>query len=350
MTVLFLYTELADYFLKCCDELSKSANVHIVRWPVNKEAPFAFEFSDKIKIYEKHTYSLQQLKELVRQIKPDMIVCSGWVDKDYLKVIKPYYGKIPTVMSCDTHWRGDLKQQLARVLSRMFLLNTFSHGWVPGGIQKTYLEKLGFRTNRIYTGFYCCDLEHFNQVYTEGKQEKENHFPKVFLYVGRYYEFKGIRDLWTAFIELHAEQPNEWELWCLGNGNIDPVAHPKIKHFGFVQPKHLPAILQKSGVFVLPSRFEPWGVVVQEYAAAGFPILVSDAVGAKDAFVKEGENGFVFGNSDISKLKAQLKKFINISGKELNLMGDISHGMAQHINKQSWVKTLTSIYNAHNAN
>lgn len=350
MTVLFLYTELADYFLKCCEELSTSANVHIVRWPVNKEAPFEFQFSDKIKIYDKNKYTFPQLQQLVQDINPGLIVCSGWVDKDYLKIIKPFYKKIPTVMSCDTHWRGDLKQQAARILSRFFLLNKFSHGWVPGEIQKKYLLKLGFKKNNIHTGFYCCDLDHFNRIYEKNKTQKQTAFPKVFLYVGRYYAFKGLTDLWEAFIQLQNETANEWELWCLGTGDLNPIEHPKIKHFGFVQPKDLGNIIAASGVFVLPSRFEPWGVVVQEYAAAGFPIVVSDAVGASEAFVKPEANGYVFKKGDINALKEQLKKLIKIEAKELNLMGAKSHAMAQTINKKNWAQTLITIYHDHNAN
>src|SRR5690606_29348589 len=190
MKVLFLYTELADYFLKCCEELSKTAEVHIIRWEVNKEAPFQFEHSDKIKIYDKANYNFEQLKKVVAEINPDIIFCSGWVDKDYLKLTKPYFKKIPTVMSCDTHWRGDLKQYLAVILSRVFLLNAFSAAWVPGNAQFRYVKKMGFK--KIKTGFYCCDLKKFNSVYQNTKSEKEKNFPKRFLYVGRYYDFKGI--------------------------------------------------------------------------------------------------------------------------------------------------------------
>ena len=42
--ILFLYTEIANYFLACVKELHKSADVAIVRWAVNEEAPFSFEF------------------------------------------------------------------------------------------------------------------------------------------------------------------------------------------------------------------------------------------------------------------------------------------------------------------
>ncbi len=344
MRVLFLYTELADYFLKCCEELSQSAEVSIIRWPVNKEAPFEFSYSEKIKIYDKDKYNLAQLKSLVTEINPDIIICSGWIDKDYLKLTKRYFRKIPTVLTCDTHWRGSLKQYLALVLSRFFLLNTFSHAWVPGKPQTTYLEKMGFKSDKIHKGFYCCDLSKFNKLYESQKESKATHFPKRFLFVGRYYEFKGIKDLWTAFIELQNEEPNDWELWCLGKGDLEPIEHPKIKHFGFVQPKDLEPILEKSGVFVLPSRFEPWGVVVQEYAAAGFPLLISEAVGAKEAFIVNNDNGHTFPATNVLALKKELKKFTKLSSKELILMAEESHRLAQTISPQKWANTVLNIY------
>ncbi len=344
MKVLFLYTELADYFLKCCEELAKSSEVHIIRWPVNKEAPFEFNYSENIRVYDKNNYSYLELEALVASIQPDMIVCSGWIDKEYLKITKPYFKKIPTVLTCDTHWRGSLKQYLAIILSRFFLLNTFTHAWVPGKPQTVYVKKLGFKSDKISQGFYCCDLPKFNTIYETQAKLKQGAFPKKFLYVGRYYEFKGIKELWQAFIELQQEEASEWELWCLGAGDLEPATHPKIKHFGFVQPKDLEPILEKTGVFVLPSRFEPWGVVVQEYAAAGFPILVSAAVGARETFLEEGKNGYSFCPQNVSLLKKELKKTMNLSSKELILMSEESHLLAQKISPQKWAGTVLAIY------
>jgi glycosyltransferase involved in cell wall biosynthesis len=340
MTFLFLYTEIAEYFLACCKELSKHGAVHIIRWPVNKEAPFQFKDDQTLKLYSKADYDQAGLKKLVDTINPDVIICSGWIDKDYLKITKTYFKKVPTIMTCDTHWRGDWKQRLAMIVSRFTLLKIFSHAWVPGQIQKKYVLNLGFKEQNIETGFYSCDLDHFESLYQLQKPQKETLFPKRFLYVGRYYAFKGVEELWQAFAELQTEQPNEWELWCLGIGDIEPIQHPKIKHFGFVQPKDLATYTSQTGVFILPSRFEPWGVVVHEFAASGFPLLLSDAVGAKDQFLEEGKNGFEFKSKNVSDIKNVLRKIISSSESELQEMSTHSNTLSKFISPAKWVNSL----------
>jgi glycosyltransferase involved in cell wall biosynthesis len=345
MNFLFLYTELADYFINCCKTLSSHGTVHIVRWPVNKEAPFKFEFPANVRVYDKADYNLQQLSQLILKINPGIIICSGWIDKDYLQLVKPWYKKIPTVLACDTHWRGSLKQYVAAALSRVFLLTKFSHAWVPGEAQYKYVRKLGFKPAKISRGFYCCDLEKFNSVYLEDKPAKQQNLPHRFIFTGRYYDFKGITDLWEAFIQLHAEHPNDWELWCLGTGSVEPVQHPKIKHFGFVQPAELHPVLKQCSVFILPSRFEPWGVVAQEYAAAGFPLLLSTEVGAGEVFLEENKNGFRFEKENVLQIKNSLKKIISLDNNQLLQMCEHSHQLAQKITPQGWAQTILNILN-----
>ena len=343
MKFLFLYTEIAEYFIACCKELEQYGEVHVVRWKVNKEAPFQFQFSEKIKIYNKENYNTQKLNELVKSIDPTVIICSGWLDKDYLKITKTYYKKIPTVMTCDTHWIGSLKQQFATVLSRFTLLRMFSHAWVPGQLQKQYALKLGFKNEHILTGFYSCDLIRFESIYQTQFQQKQKQFPKRFLYVGRYVEFKGIKELWQAFTELQKEQPNDWELWCLGVGVIPAINHPKIKHFGFVQPSDLAMYTEQTSVFVLPSRFEPWGVVVHEYAASGFPLLLSNRVGAKEKFLQEGKNGFEFEAENVKSIKRALQKIVYLKDSELFAMGAKSNELSKSISPKTWADSLLRI-------
>ncbi|OFY84484.1 MAG: hypothetical protein A3F72_13835 [Bacteroidetes bacterium RIFCSPLOWO2_12_FULL_35_15] len=342
--IVFLYTEIADYFLAGCKALiEKNAEVHIIRYPVNKEAPFQFDIPEKIKIYERNNYDKKTLLSLVESINPQIIVCSGWVDKSYLTICKVFKKKAITVLTLDNHWRGDIKQRIASFISPFYLLKRFSNCWVPGSLQFEYALKLGFNKKSILSGFYSCDFDMFYKQYLANKDEKQKYFPKRFIFVGRYYEFKGIKDLWQAFIELQTKEPTEWELWCLGTGDIEPIKHDKIKHFGFVQPKDLPEFIKETGVFVLPSHFEPWGVVVHEFAAAGFPIICSDEVGARGIFVEENVNGYIYKAGDVGELKKQLKKMMSLGDQKLIEMGKKSIEKAKQITPDSWADTLMKL-------
>lgn len=344
MKVLFLYTELAGYFLSCVEALSKRRGVEafIVKWPVNKEAPFDFSFPANVKVYNKNNFDQKGLMQLVSQINPDIIYCSGWIDKEYLEICKKIRKNIPVIVGVDNHWKGTVKQRTASLFSRLTLLKIFSHCWIPGPRQKTFAKKLGFKEENILSGFYSADYSQFYAYYLQNKEQKKK-FPKRFIYSGRYYDFKGVVDLWRAFIEMQNESPNEWELWCVGTGDILPTSHSKIKHFGFVQPKELGKIISETGVFVLPSRFEPWGVVVHEFAAAGFPLICSDEVGAADVFLEQNSNGFIFKSGKIEDLKSAMRKIISMSDEALCKMGDKSAQLAGSITPEIWADTLMAV-------
>jgi glycosyltransferase involved in cell wall biosynthesis len=342
--IVFLYTEIAEYFLAGCKALlAKGVEIHVVRYPVNKEAPFQFRFPAEIRCYERNNFDDYKLTELVNFINPDAIICSGWIDKGYNKVCSKYVKTIPVVVIIDNQWRGTLKQRIASLFSSFIIRNKYSHAFVPGSLQFNFARRLGFKENKILTGFYTADVSYFYNIYKQSLLQKQQAFPKRFLYAARYYEFKGINDLWQAFIELQKEEPNEWELWCLGTGDIEPIHHPKIKHFGFVQPKDLAPIIKDTGVFVLPSHFEPWGVVVHEYTAAGMPIICSDETGSRTAFVEHGKNGFIFKAGDVLKLKRVLRKTMNLDDLSLFKMGKESTRKALNITPETWADSVNSL-------
>ncbi|MFI5141054.1 MAG: glycosyltransferase family 4 protein [Bacteroidia bacterium] len=280
---------------------------------------------------------------LIENLNPSLIICSGWIDKDYLRVCKKYFKKIPTVLTLDTHWNGSLKQYIASFVSPFVLKNKFSHAWVPGTIQKKYAKKLGFKDSEITLGFYSCDVNYFLSIRDKVVVQKQQNFPKRFIFTGRYYDFKGVDKLWQAFIELQNENPNEWELWCLGAGSLQPVQHPKIKHCGFVQPENFLEYAQQTGVFVMPSLFEPWGVVLHEFAAMGFPLLASDRVGAIESFLQDTKNGFIFNAGDVNSLKEKLKEIMQLPTEQLNLMGERSYKLAQNITPKMWADNLMKL-------
>ena len=86
------------------------------------------------------------------------------------------------------------------------------------------------------------------------------------------------------------------------------VARSRVSVEGFVQPADLPGLYAAADVFVLPSRHDGWGLVVNEALGAGLPIVVSDRVGAGRDLVKDGENGFVFPSEDVDALASCLAR------------------------------------------
>ncbi len=183
--VLFLYTELAGYFMSCVNELIKQgAEVHIVRWPVNPEAPFVFDPVSGLTIYERSDYDHRSLKILAEQINPDIILCSGWIDKDYLKICKSFKKRISTVLLLDNQWRGDWKQKLASLASFIFISPYFSKAWVAGNSQYIFAQKLGFKSENISKGFYSADTKIFQNCYESSLASKEKSYPKRWYILG----------------------------------------------------------------------------------------------------------------------------------------------------------------------
>ena len=111
--LLFLYNELAGYFLACIDTLSMlyDVDIHIVRYPLNPVAPFEFKFNDHVKYYERKNYNRTQLIALAKEINPDFIYTGGWMDKDYIAVSKSFKNT-PVVLTSDMPWLGTARQKV----------------------------------------------------------------------------------------------------------------------------------------------------------------------------------------------------------------------------------------------
>ena len=234
------------------------------------------------------------LLALAERLSPRMVLASGWVDKGYLKVCRKVRGKgVPTVMGFDTAWRGGAKQLISSALGRLWVPGTFSHAWATGAKQARYAENLGFPAGRIRTGFYAADTDPFLAEYPVAMAARKQQYPHRFICVARYIPIKGHQLLCDAFVELcNAGKASDWELHLVGVGeSLETVRqsasgqHPRVKHRGFIAASDMPQVLRDSqGVSVLPSTYEPWGVVVQELACMGLPLFLSDAVGARSAF------------------------------------------------------------------
>jgi glycosyltransferase involved in cell wall biosynthesis len=136
----------------------------------------------------------------------------------------------------------------------------------------------------------------------------------TFVFVGTATLRKGF-DLLIESVEQLLQEGLSFRV--LVAGNIDKSllvgrgrALQRIVQYGRVGHDELVSILRHGDCFILPSRFDSFGMVVPEAMACGLPVIVTDMVGAKQ-LVEEGRNGFVVPAGNREALVERMRWSIN---------------------------------------
>ena len=79
----------------------------------------------------------------------------------------------------------------------------------------------------------------------------------------------------------------------------------KVTWLGKVRNENVKDLLAASTIAVLPSRFDGWGVIVNEALVAGIPVVVSDAVGARSVVISD-DVGLTFRSGSAQSLASAL--------------------------------------------
>lgn len=344
MRLCILHTRLAPYFVACLRELVQGgADVMIYVSPGDVAAPFdRNQFAGIGEIHNRSESSRKLMLNRVKQFKPDTILVAGWADRDYLTICRVMRQEgVPVVSGCDTQWRGDLRQLVAAKTARFHIRRAIDVLWVTGERQATLARALGYQGDRLWDGYYACDWEQFGGGNVE--KLKSGKAKPHFLYVGRYVDVKGINVLVEAY-RCYCERVEEpWGLKCAGAGPLqDELVSSGAEDLGFVQPDVLPEVMGQASAFVLPSRFEPWGVVVQEAAASGLPLICSDACGAAVHLLRDGFNGYSFPTSDKDALVDRMVRMTEMKESKRNQWGKASFELSKQYTPERWVETLIS--------
>ena len=246
------------------------------------------------------------------------------------------------LMGLDNPWKGNRRQQVFTLFSKSWLGEFVSHIWVAGAPQYTFARKMGFSDNQILSGLYCADTKPFFEAPKASNVDKK---PSL-VFLGRYVEYKNPLLLARAFSKVNSENGNPWRLKFIGRGEqgkeLQEYQDENISIHEFIQPENLPSELAKHQAFCLPSFMEHWGVVIQEAAAAGLPVLVSDTCGAASAFVINGYNGWVFETNKEDALCESLRKLMKTTFEQREEMGRRSRQLAARINYEIWAAQFLS--------
>jgi glycosyltransferase involved in cell wall biosynthesis len=221
---------------------------------------------------------------------------------------------------------------LKRLAKRLFffILRTLGDGFLAiGTLNAEYYQSYGIAPERIFRVPYAVDNRFFRDKAKEGYREREHLRQElgleagrpVILYASKLSQVKRGADLLEAYLKMSPDPDREPHPYLLFIGDGDQrqilearastVNWSSIKFLGFKNQTELPKYYDLCDVLVLPSVFEPWGLVINEVMNAGRAVVVSDQVGCGPDLVKPGENGYVFKTGDIEGLRQALTNIVS---------------------------------------
>jgi glycosyltransferase involved in cell wall biosynthesis len=203
-----------------------------------------------------------------------------------------------------------------------------------GSANRAFYARHGLPDERIFWTPYGVDNEPFAGAAADrvrhrvSVREELGLAPEqpIVLFVGKLIERKRPRDMLDALARREAigttpaavfvgdgELRRPLEGWIAatngGAGGASDCAFD-VRFVGFQNQSAIARYYAAADVFVLPSAFETWGLVVNEAMASGLPVIVSDGAAAARDLVIPGENGFTYRAGDIDRLSDRLAELL----------------------------------------
>lgn len=219
-------------------------------------------------------------------------------------ILKCMLLKIPYVINADGVMLKKHGNYLKDIIKRVVISN--AAGCLASGERaKKYFIKSGAKEKNIYihtfSTLHANDIEKFpvdlktkNKIRVELGLAQSNF---IAIAVGRFIPLKRYAELITEWSKM----PEDYLLLLIGGGEeenkyrqiIEELHIQNVQIEGFYQKEELKRFYMASDVFVHPTSYDVWGLVVNEAMAAGLPTVVSDHCVAGLELIKDGENGFI---------------------------------------------------------
>jgi len=341
MNITYCWTEPSGYLAACMRELAarEEVSVSLLTWQVAAEAPFDSVMPDGcrttvLSLAERNDYAT--VRRLVADTRPDVVFFVGWAHRPYVQLaFDPMFQNVRFVMGADTPIRFDWRQRLA-LFKIGRLLRKVDAVCVPGERGFQLMRYWDIPGRKIAKLLYGIDYEHFRQ-YAAERSATGQPWPRRFVYVGRYAPIKGIDVLVEGYRRYREKAANPWPLTVCGEGPLKAVLAgvEGIEDRGFTQPQRLGEVLGESGVFVLPSRLDPWGQAIVEAAAAGLPIVCTQSCGASAEVVRDYHSGLVIPPEDPAAL-AEAFLWMHDHADRLPAMGVAGQHLAEAYSARRW--------------
>ena len=156
-----------------------------------------------------------------------------------------------------------------------------------------------------------------------------------YLYVGKLVHKKRILDQLAALKLAHSRN-SRLHLLVVGSGELMERARRftdehklPVTFAGFLNQSEITSAYVAADCLILSSDYdETWGLVVNEAAASGLPLVISRTVGARYELVRDRFNGFLFDPNSVADICEALLRISRLPSHEVEDMGRRSLGVA----------------------
>lgn len=195
--------------------------------------------------------------------------------------------------------------------------------------------------------------------------QKFDYSSKRIVSIGRLHSQKGFDSLINAFSLICNDNKN-WILEIYGNGREEKklkkmIVQKKLQGRVFIKPsiKDVVGLLNKSAIFVLPSRYEGYANALVEAASCGIPCITYDWISGANEIINNNINGIIvplqdrvsyfngYNNTiDESNMAHAIKSLID-NEKKCNKMAEQAHIILESRNQEviisKWVNIIKRI-------
>lgn len=263
------------------------------------------------------------------KVKYDIVIISGYSSFTHqLGIIFCHFLKIPVVL-----WYRSFNESksIYRKILNIYIYNLIklsNYYLVPGEKSKNYLTALNISSDLISIVSNPINNKQYLSHYNP-KRIKVNSVNIVnILFVGRFIECKGIWELVRAFRNLTLILGKEnIKLHLVGDGElyldiykmINKEKLYNVQMYGFLQNEELYEQYNNADIFILPSYYETWGLVLNEAMNFRLPIIATNTIGAANEIIKNGINGILVDPKNVSHLSDAMLSLINDRSKRLSM-------------------------------
>jgi len=297
------------------------------------------------------------LWRVIRDGKFDAMYVSGYFYASaWIAILAAKVHGVPILFTTDGHnlrtwstqsdWKKSFKKFLVR---RIFALGAVVLAGSSGTVE--YVKSLGVPAQKILLLRNVVDNEWWKRRASQVNRDEVRaawNIPKsasVALFCAKLQPWKAPLDALEAFAA--ANVPDSYLVFA-GDGPLRTELEKRaiqlglsdrIRILGFVNQSQLPSVYRAADLLVLPSLYEPFGLVVNEAMLCGCPAAVSDRVGAKYDLVKDGETGYVFPSGDVNAMTAILRQCLS-DPEKTRRMGDAARARLETWSPAEYVDAL----------